>query len=473
MMLTMKAARIAGGCLGLAKSGSLRRANRLSRLEVPRAIQDMKKSTSTSTPVEDLDAGDEDSVTDTTSSSTPTTTAVPAEAGVFTGGVEIPFTSQLRLIDPAHFPVWPVYRVLDNDGSVRADAVEPELKPELAVKVYENMVRLEAMDDIFYSAQRQGRMSFYAQSAGEEGVQMAGAAALELEDIAFTQYREPGILMWRGFSVQDFADQCFGNCNDLGKAGRQMPVHYGSEDFHFQTVSSPLATQIPQAVGAGYALKLSGQKNVAVCYFGEGAASEGDFHAAMMMAATRDVPIIFVCRNNGYAISTSVEEQYRGDGIVSRAPGYGMPGIRVDGNDVLAVYAAMAEARRLCLSENKPVLMEAMTYRLGHHSTSDDASRYRCSSEVEEWKVEHHPIRRFRAYLQRKGWWDDDKDRALREKERLTVLNALEKAERKGKPSVDTMFEDVYKVMPPHLQEQRDHLYSHMERHPGQYETKH
>eukprot|EP00903_Cladosiphon_okamuranus_P018063 g16624.t1 len=387
----------------------------------------------------------------------------PTKVGVYAGGVEMPFTSTLRIADPDKLPVWPVYRVLDQDGSVRADAVEPDVSKEFALKIYGNMIRLEAMDDIFYNAQRQGRISFYLQSAGEEALQMGGAAALELEDMAFTQYREPGILMWRDFGMQSFADQCLSNMSDLGK-GRQMPVHYGSKDLHYQTVSSPLGTQIPQAVGAGYALKLSKQDNVTVCYFGDGAASEGDFHAALGVAATRDVPVLFMCRNNGYAISTSVRDQYRGDGIVSRAPGYGMHGIRVDGNDALAVYAATAEARRLCLSQNKPVLMELMTYRLGHHSTSDDWSRYRSPNEVKQWKAEHHPIRRFRAYLEGKEWWDGRKDRELRDKERLSVRNALETAERKAKPAMDSMFEDVYKTVPPHLQEQKDHLHSHLAR---------
>eukprot|EP00904_Undaria_pinnatifida_P011595 jgi/Undpi1/7566/HiC_scaffold_22.g10039.m1 len=379
----------------------------------------------------------------------------------------MPFTSRLHIADPSKAPVWPVFRVLDGDGSVRADAVEPELSQEVALKIYGNMIRLEAMDDIFYNAQRQGVMPFYLQSAGEEALQMGAAAALDLKDMAFTQYREPGIIMWRDFGMQAFADQCLGNASDLGK-GRQMPVHYGSRNLHYQTVSSPLATQIPQAVGAGYALKLSGEKNIAVCFFGEGAASEGDFHAALGMAATRDVPVLFICRNNGFAISTSVTEQYCGDGIISRAPGYGMHGVRVDGNDALAMYTATAEARKLCLSLNKPVLMEAMTYRLGHHSTSDDWSRYRTSDEVNQWKEKHHPIRRLCLYLKGKGWWDDDQDRKLRDKERMSVLKALETAERKAPPLMDTMFDDVYKTIPPHLQEQKEHLLAHLQRNPDQ-----
>ncbi|CAM9323435.1 unnamed protein product [Ectocarpus sp. 8 AP-2014] len=393
----------------------------------------------------------------------------PAKVGVYAGGKEMPFTSVLRIEDPDKLPVWPVFRVLDDDGSVRADAVEPKLGKETALKMYGNMVRLEAMDDIFYNAQRQGRISFYLQSAGEEALQMGGAAALDMNDMAFTQYREPGLLMWRDFGIQSFADQCLSNISDLGK-GRQMPVHYGSKELHYQTVSSPLGTQIPQAVGAGYALKLSGKDNIAVCYFGDGAASEGDFHAALALAATRDVPVLFVCRNNGYAISTSVADQYRGDGIVSRAPGYGMHAVRVDGNDALAMFAATAEARRICLSQKKPVLMEAMTYRLGHHSTSDDWSRYRSSNEVKQWKANHHPIRRFCSYLEGKGWWDSAKDRILRDRERRSVLIALETAERKAKPSLGSMFEDVYEVAPPHLQEQKHQLHAHLERNAGRYD---
>ena len=156
-----------------------------------------------------------------------------------------------------------------------------------------------------------------------------------------------------------------------------MPVHYGSKDLHFQTISSPLTTQLPQASGSGYAFRLDGEDRVAMCYFGDGAASEGDFHAALNFAATLKSQTIFFCRNNGYAISTPVSDQYKGDGIVSRGPGYGIHSIRIDGNDLFAVYQATKEARELCVSKQVPVLIEAMTYRVGHHSTSDDSTRYR------------------------------------------------------------------------------------------------
>ena len=183
------------------------------------------------------------------------------------------------------------------------------------------------------------------------------ASALSPSDIIFAQYREVGVLLWRGFTVQQCADQCFSNEADLGK-GRQMPVHYGSQQFNFQTISSPLATQMPQAVGAAYSLKLSNADSIAVCYFGEGAASEGDFHAALNFSATLEAPMIFFCRNNGYAISTSSAEQFRGDGIVSRAAGYGIHAIRVDGNDVFAVHMATAAAREIALTQSCPVLIE-------------------------------------------------------------------------------------------------------------------
>ena len=183
------------------------------------------------------------------------------------------------------------------------------------------------------------------------------ASALLPSDLVFAQYREVGVLLWRGFTVQEAADQCFSNEADRGK-GRQMPVHYGSQQYNFQTISSPLATQMPQAVGAAYSLKLSGSNSLAICYFGEGAASEGDFHAALNFSATLEVPMIFFCRNNGYAISTSSTEQYRGDGIISRAAGYGMHAIRVDGNDIFAVQMATAAARQLAMENSCPVIIE-------------------------------------------------------------------------------------------------------------------
>lgn len=242
--------------------------------------------------------------------------------------------------------------------------------------------------------------------------------------------------------------QCYGNVSDRGK-GRQMPVHYGCKERHFVTISSPLATQIPQAVGAAYAAKRANANRVVICYFGEGAASEGDAHAGFNFAATLECPIIFFCRNNGYAISTPTSEQYRGDGIAARGPGYGIMSIRVDGNDVFAVYNATKEARRRAVAENQPFLIEAMTYRIGHHSTSDDSSAYRSVDEVNYWDKQDHPISRLRHFLLSRGWWDEEQEKAWRKQSRKKVMEAFEQAERKLKPSPSLLFSDVYQEMPP------------------------
>ncbi|XP_062482052.1 2-oxoisovalerate dehydrogenase subunit alpha, mitochondrial [Pezoporus occidentalis] len=190
----------------------------------------------------------------------------------------------------------------------------PQLPKELVLKLYKTMTLLNTMDRILYESQRQGRISFYMTNYGEEGTHVGSAAALDDTDLVFGQYREAGVLLYRGYPLDLFMAQCYGNSRDPGK-GRQMPVHYGCRERHFVTISSPLATQIPQAVGAAYAIKRADANRAVVCYFGEGAASEGDAHAGFNFAATLECPIVFFCRNNGYAISTPTAEQYRGDGI--------------------------------------------------------------------------------------------------------------------------------------------------------------
>lgn len=261
----------------------------------------------------------------------------------------------------------------------------------------------------------------------------------------------------------------FGNSGDSGM-GRQMPVHYGSKEFNFQTISSPLATQIPQAVGAAYGFKIQKKNKIVACYFGDGAASEGDFHAGMNFAATLACPVLFFCRNNGYAISTPVSAQYHGDGIVAHARGYGMASIRVDGNDVFAVKEATQAARALALKESVPVFLEAMTYRQGHHSTSDDSTRYRSIEEIEEWTVKRNPIDRLFQYLQAQGWMTLEQSVTLKEKERQNVLDALVAAEQKPKHDPYTsLFEDVYDVPPENLIAQRKALEAHVAKYPHLY----
>jgi 2-oxoisovalerate dehydrogenase E1 component alpha subunit len=211
---------------------------------------------------------------------------------------------------------------------------------------------------------------------------------------------------------------------------------------------------------------------IVACYFGEGAASEGDFHAALNIAATRSCPVVFICRNNGYAISTPTLEQYRGDGIASRGTGYGIDTIRVDGNDIWAVREATLKARELALRDGgRPVLIEAMSYRISHHSTSDDSFAYRARVEVEDWKRRDNPITRLRKYLERKGLWNDEKENEARGRIRKEVLKAFSEGEKEKKPPIRSMFEDIYEEMTPETQRQMRELRDVIKKYPQEYDV--
>ncbi|KAB2111014.1 2-oxoisovalerate dehydrogenase subunit alpha [Alternaria gaisen] len=388
--------------------------------------------------------------------STPT-----AERVLFPGALNSEFTNTMEFMQPAQAQAISTYRVMNQYGEIIDKEIGVETTDEEALVIYKNMVKLSIMDLLMFEAQRQGRLSFYMVSAGEEGISIGSASALSPADVIFCQYRESGVYLQRGFTLSSFMNQLFANAKDNG-LGRNMPVHYGSKELNIHTISSTLATQIPHAAGAAYALKMQNIQNpeteprVAVCYFGEGAASEGDFHAALNIAATRQVPCIFICRNNGYAISTPTSDQYRGDGIASRGAGYGIATLRVDGNDIFAVRRATAEARRLALHDGgRPVLIEMMAYRVGHHSTSDDSFAYRQRVEVEDWKRRDNPITRLRKWLEGKELWDDGKEKELRSSTRKEVLRAFEEAEKEKKPSIKNAFEGVWEEL---TEEQRGHV---------------
>ncbi|KZT53808.1 hypothetical protein CALCODRAFT_439597 [Calocera cornea HHB12733] len=355
----------------------------------------------------------------------------------------------------------PTYRVVDGNGDVVQGAEVPDVGREFARRLYETMMMLPSLDTVLYSAQRHGSISFYMTTHGEEASVVGSAAALEPTDEVLGQYRELGVLLWRGYPLSSIMAQVFSSTDDSATKGRQMPVHFGSPPHHFHTISSPLATQIPQAAGVAYALKRDPARrgSVAVCYFGEGAASEGDFHAGLGMASVLGGPCIFFCRNNGFAISTPAAEQYAGDGIAARGPGYGVYTIRVDGNDAWAVYNAVKEARRLTLENQKPVLVEAMTYRVGHHSTSDDSYAYRAKQEVEDWKRVDNPLFRLRKYLEARGWWSAEEESALRLSQRKEIMAAFQHAEARPKPPLGEMLRDVWGGEEPWmLREQREEL---------------
>lgn len=385
----------------------------------------------------------------------------------FPGG-KVRFSPELRFISESPEERAHCYRVLDDDGLIITGSNYVQVDEEKALKMYSDMVTLQVMDTIFYEAQRQGRISFYVTSIGEEAINVASAAALTLDDLIFPQYREPGVLLWRGFTLQEFANQCFGNKADYGK-GRQMPIHYGSNKHNYFTVSSTIATQIPHAVGAAYSLKMDNKNACVVTYFGDGGTSEGDFHAALNFAAVREAPVLFICRNNGWAISTPTSDQFRSDGVVVRGQAYGVRSIRVDGNDALAMYSAVHAARDMAISQHRPVLIEALTYRVGHHSTSDDSTKYRPVKEIEWWRLARDPVTRFRKWIESNGWWNGEVESELRNDMRKQLLHAIQVAEKVEKPAVMDLFTDVYDVAPENLREQEKLLRKTIKRHPRDY----
>lgn len=211
--------------------------------------------------------------------------------------------------------------------------------------------------------------------------------------------------------------------------------------------------------------------SVAACYFGDGAASEGDFHAALNIAAVRKCPVLFLCRNNGFAISTPTSEQYIGDGIASRGIGYGIDTIRVDGTDIFAVYEATQEARRRALMDGgRPILLELMSYRVSHHSTSDDSFAYRSRSDVQSWTNRYDPIGRLKKWLERKDLWNDELDQEARSSIRKAILAELNAAEKEKKPPLESIFVDVYAELSEEMQEQREELRRLMTKYPAEYD---
>ncbi len=379
---------------------------------------------------------------------------------------ELNETHQLAFITSDNLRI-PTLKILQADGVEFEDAMAVHLNKDTALHSYKTMQYIRILDERMVAAQRQGRLSFYITCTGEEAAVVGSAAALQPTDMIMGQYREQAALRYRGFTTEQFMGQLLGNEMDLGK-GRQMPVHYGSKELHYMTISSPLATQIPQAAGYAYGQKLAGKGECTLCYFGEGAASEGDFHAGLNMAAVQKAPVIFVCRNNGYAISTPTEEQYKGDGIASRGVGYGIKTIRVDGNDLLAVYSATVAAREFAVSNNEPVLIECMTYRLGGHSTSDDPSGYRGKDEEHEWQKKD-PIHRFKHWLLNKNWWSEEDDTLLLEEYRTEVLAVLKKIEKMPLQPLRTLITDVYKHPTSQLEAQFDELEEHLRHYPEHY----
>jgi len=359
---------------------------------------------------------------------------------------------------------FPVFQQLAASGKLLDGATMP-FPIEVGVRMYEIMLRSSVYDGIMQTLQRQGRVSFYCSNYGEEATSVGTAAALEPQDMIWPQYRELGMFLWRGLTPQQMADQNLGNDDDMSR-GRNLQVHYCLLENNVQSVHAVLGTQIPQAPGAGYAYRLDGADRVSVAYFGDGAASEGDALTALNFAAVHRSQTLFICRNNGYSISTGVEDQYAGDGIAARGLAFDIPTVRVDGNDIVAVFKATREARRMSVADGTPVLLELMTYRVGDHTTSDDSSLYRRESgeQLASWKAAG-PIPRWRAFLEAQGAWDAGREQALKEEAREEITQAIKAGEQKKRPPLRDLFADMYDKLPWHLEEQC----AYMERHVRQY----
>jgi 2-oxoisovalerate dehydrogenase E1 component alpha subunit len=345
-----------------------------------------------------------------------------------------------------------LFKVTDEEGNVLPGVQAPEVSDQACLKLYRHMIQLRLVDDRYMKLQRQGRLGFYMQSTGEEATHFGAAYALKDTDWVFPSYREPGVAFWRGYSLKDFTNQLFGNSEDPVK-GRQMPVHHSARWINFVSISSPVGTQIPQAVGMAWAARLSKKDDVALVYFGEGTTSTGQFHVGMNFAGVMKAPCIFFCRNNGWAISTSQGKQTASTSFAVKALGYGMPGVRVDGNDLLAVIAVMQDAVARARAGEGPTLVEGVTYRRGGHSSSDDPNVYRDPAEVTAWEA-NDPLERWRRYLVKRNLWTQALHDQYTKEITDEIMAALKHAETLGPPPLESMFEEVYADMPAHLREQ-------------------
>ncbi len=343
-----------------------------------------------------------------------------------------------------------------NEKGILAKNCKQQLSDETLLKAYRIMRMFNYVDERMITLQRQGTISFAMSGFGEEAAVVGSVAALDFEDWIFPQYRENAVMYWRGYTIEEYLHHMFCNAKD-NLLGRQMPNHFGSKDLNVVTVSSPLATQIPQAAGCAYAMKVKKEKKVALCYFGEGTSSKEDFVVGLNMAAVTKAPAIFFCRNNHYAISTHHSRQFVTDGVCPKAAGQGVRSFRVDGNDFFAVHEVTSKARALCLEGKGPIFIEAMTYRLGAHSTSDDPSAYREDDELAKYQ-KFCPIKRFYLYLESKKLWSKEKDESLTQELKEEVDKAIQAAKETGPPSLRSLVEDVYFSVPEHLEEQYEQL---------------
>jgi pyruvate dehydrogenase E1 component alpha subunit len=340
----------------------------------------------------------------------------------------------------------PTFRLVDHDGAVVGD-VDVGLADDDLRELLRLMIRCRRLDRECWALQRQGELTVYPPFEGQEAAQVGSAFALGREDFVFPSFRELAAAIVRGVDVVEYLQYHRGTWH----GGPYDPIA-----SRFAPICVPVATQIVHAVGWAMGAKLDGHAACSLAYFGDGSASEGDFHEAANMAAVFRAPVVLFCQNNGWAISVPSSEQYAAP-IAARAAGYGFPGVRVDGNDVLAVFAVTKQAVERARAGDGPTLIEAMTYRVGSHSTADDASRYRNDAEVEAWR-ERDPIDRYRTHLLGSGVIDHAFVRACDEEAAAWVVGIRAAVTALDEPPASEMFDHAYADPPATLRRQRQEL---------------
>ena len=348
-------------------------------------------------------------------------------------------------------------QVLDEDGNLVGEP--PEIDEETMVDIYRDMKLSRHFDQRAVSLQRQGRMGTYPPLSGQEGAQVGSAYALAGDDWMVPSYREHGAAVVRGLPLKKTLLYWMGY-----EEGNNVP-----EDANILPVAVPIASQIPHAAGLAWSWKLQGKDDTAgICYFGDGATSEGDFHEGLNFAGVYDVPMVFFCNNNQWAISVPREKQTRSETLAQKAHAYGFEGVQVDGMDPLAVYKvtqeALAKARNPDEDQLRPTMIEAVQYRFGAHTTADDPTVYRDEDEVEEWKAKD-PIPRLETYLREQGILDDERVAEIESEVEDRVADAIEAAEAEPRPDPEEMFEHAYAELPPQLRQQRDEFLETVEKH--------
>ncbi len=347
-----------------------------------------------------------------------------------------------------------LFQLVREDGSATDPEALGKLDKELARRLFEGMLRIRVTDARMMALQRQGRIGFYGEAVGQEAAIVGSAAASKPADWIVPALREAGVGLFRGMALDAYIAQIYGNAAD-GTKGRQMPCHPIDKANNYVVMSSCIATQLPHAVGIAMAMKIKGDTGACVFgYIGDGGTSEGDFHVAMNFAAVQKAPVVIICQNNQWAISTPGAIQTVSQTIADKGIAYGMEALRADGNDVLAVYHAVAYAAEKARTGGGPTFVELLTYRVSAHSSSDDPTRYRDESVTEIWRGQRDPLRRFELLLTARGWLAAGERDQLAAQIEAEVRASIARQEAIGAPALETIIEDVFEEPTWNLREQ-------------------